>query len=121
MALAESEKLRGWGVVGRALQKGSGNAQASCSLKERALIELAILRTLWLEAGAILPLQMLNSSTALDFCFLMVGVESEMGYKSKRDFSAMGVVLEHKWYILTNVLLCLRGRKGRVVLDWKEA
>lgn len=49
--LAESEKLWGWGGVGRALQKGSGSAQASCSLKERALIELAVLGTLGLEAG----------------------------------------------------------------------
>lgn len=53
VGLAESEKLWDWGVVGRARQKGSGSAQASCSLKERALIELAILRTLGLEAGAI--------------------------------------------------------------------
>lgn len=51
----------------------------------------------------------------------MVGVESEVGYKSSRDFSAMVVVLVHKWYVLTNELLCLRGRKGRVMLDWKEA
>lgn len=65
----------------------------------------------------------LCSSMALDclLCFPVVGDESEMGYKSSRDFSAMGVVLGHKWYILTNELLCLRGRKGRVVLDWKEA
>lgn len=66
---------------------------------------------------------MLYSSIALDclLCFSMARVESEMGYKSRRDFSAMGVVLGCKWYILTNELLCSRGRKGRVVLDWKEA
>lgn len=66
---------------------------------------------------------MLYSSMALDhlLCFPIAGVESELGYKSSKDFSAMGVVLGHKWYILTNELLCWRGRKGRVVLDWKEA
>ena len=53
MGLAESKKLWGWGVVGGALQRGGGSAQASCSLKERTLIEFAVLRTLGLEAGAI--------------------------------------------------------------------
>lgn len=55
MGLAESENLWGGDVVGRALQKGSGSAQASSSLRGKSFDQMSstVLRTLGLEAGII--------------------------------------------------------------------